>query len=70
MPEPKPKESRLPKTARCFIGSLGLHTYNAERTECIWCGPNALAWKPGKWVHVEDETGKYTAWSADIESIL
>lgn len=35
---------------RCPIGSLGLHTWNYERTECIWCGPGALAWKPGHWV--------------------
>ena len=63
-------ELRLPRTKGCFIGPLNLHTYNAERTECIWCGPNHLATKPGKWVPVEDEAGKYTAWSADCEAEL
>lgn len=61
---------RPPDTPGCFIGPLGLHTLNAERTECIWCGPNALATKQGKWVAVEDEDGKYMAWSADCEAEL
>lgn len=52
-------------SGRCPIGSLGLHTYNYERTECIWCGPNRLAWKPGRWVTVEP--GKTTAWMATPE---
>jgi hypothetical protein len=38
---------------------------NAEHTECIWCGPNGLAWKPGKWVEVNDELGTYQAWSVE-----
>lgn len=45
----------------CPIGSLNLHTYNYERTECIWCGPNVLAVKPGRWVKIEGGS----AWSAD-----
>jgi hypothetical protein len=61
---------RLPSTMGCYIGSLGLHTFNAECTECIWCGPNALACKPGRWVPVEDEAGRYLAWSADCEPQL
>ena len=49
----------------CPIGPLGLHTWNYERTECIWCGPNQLGAKPGRWV----ETGKGTAaWSAEVAS--
>lgn len=48
----------------CWLGPLHLHTMNYERTECIWCGPNSLAWKPGKWVDV----GKgYNAWSVEKE---
>jgi hypothetical protein len=50
----------MPTSQRCPIGSLNLHTYNAERTECIWCGPNALATKPGVWVPNGDGT---SAWS-------
>lgn len=64
------KPTRLPESKSCFLGPLGLHTYNAERTECIWCGPNSLAWKPGKWVQVTDEAGTYLAWSADCEAEL
>lgn len=44
----------------CPIGPLHLHTMNYERTECIWCGPNALAWKSGRWVETSDG---YNAWS-------
>ncbi len=58
-------KSLMPKSQFCFIGSLNLHTYNAERTECIWCGPNSLATKPGHWVTVEDDSGKYSAWSVE-----
>lgn len=61
---------RLPTSKGCYIGPLGLHTFNAERTECIWCGPNALGFKPGRWVQVEDEAGSYSAWSADCEAEL
>ena len=52
-----------PRSGRCPIGSLGLHTLNHERPECIWCGPGYLAGKPGNWVTSED--GTYQAWSAD-----
>ena len=48
-------------TNYCPIGPLNLHTMNHERTECIWCGPNGLAWKPGKWVTATD--GNSSAWS-------
>lgn len=55
-----------PKTApvgtHCPIGSLSLHTMNYEDTECIWCGPNALAWKPGRWVDIGNG---YSAWSVE-----
>jgi hypothetical protein len=45
----------------CPIGPLSLHTWNYEHTECIWCGENALAWKPGCWV----STGSgHSAWKA------
>ena len=59
------KTSKLPTSQYCFIGSLNLHTYNAERTQCIWCGPDSLATKPGHWVKVTDEAGDYTAWSVE-----
>jgi hypothetical protein len=39
---------------RCPIGPLNLHTWNHGHTECIWCGPNRLAGKPGRWVSVGD----------------
>lgn len=52
----------LPTGEWCPIGPLNLHTYNHERTECIWCGPGRLAWKPGHWVDNGDGTN---AWSAD-----
>ena len=61
---------RFPNSRHCFIGPLGLYIFNAERTECIWCGPNALTFKPGRWMPVEDEFGSYSAWSADCESEL
>ena len=58
----------LPKGGYCPIGSLNLHTFNAEGDECIWCGLNRLAWKPGHWVQVpaSEETGlsAHSAWSA------
>lgn len=54
------EKATLPKTGRCHIGSLGLHTFNYERDECIWCGPNGLAWKPGHWEAIDG--GR--AWSA------
>jgi hypothetical protein len=44
----------------CPIGPLQAHTMNHEQTECIWCGPNALAWKPGHWVPVGNG---FSAWS-------
>lgn len=62
-------KSLLPKDKGCYIGPLGLHTYNAERTECIWCGPNILARKPGKWVPMEEDGLKFTAWSVDLEKV-
>lgn len=46
---------------RCPIGPLSAHTFNYERDECIWCGPNNLAWKPGRWVSLGDGL---SAWSA------
>lgn len=51
----------MPKSDWCPIGSLNLHTYNFERTECIWCGPGRLAGKPGHWESTGDG---YRAWSA------
>lgn len=54
----------MPGGDRCPIGSLGLHTWNHERTECIWCGPGKLAWQPGRWVDNGDGT---SAWSAESE---
>ena len=51
----------LPTGQWCPIGPLNLHTYNYERDECIWCGPNRLASKPGRWVPLSDGT---SAWSA------
>lgn len=52
--------SAMPTSERCPLGSLGAHTYNYERDECIWCGPNGLAWKPGRWVDVGNG---FNAWS-------
>lgn len=49
-------------TARCPIGPLNLHTMNYEQTECIWCGPNRLAFKPGRWISIGNGLD---AWSAD-----
>lgn len=66
----KKPSNRLPTSKGCYIGPFGAHTYNAERTECIWCGPNNLRFKSGSWVSVEDESGRYLAWSADCESEL
>lgn len=48
-------------SGNCPIGPLQLHTLNAERDECIWCGPNMLAWKPGRWVPLPDGIG--SAWT-------
>jgi len=50
----------LPTGQRCPIGPLNAHTYNYERDECIWCGPNALAAKPGRWRSIG---GGLSAWS-------
>jgi hypothetical protein len=46
----------------CPIGSLNLHTMNFEKDQCIWCGPDALAWKPGRWVDTGDG---FSAWSVE-----
>ena len=59
--------SDLPESQHCPIGSLNLHTYNAERTECIWCGPNGLAWKPGRWVSNGDGTSSWSVEPAPAE---
>lgn len=55
----------LPETQWCPIGSMNLHTYNYERNECIWCGPNALGTKPGRWVEIGDGL---SAWSVEQEA--
>ncbi len=55
------KPAEMPEGQRCPIGPLQAHTYNYERTECIWCGPNHLAWKPGVWVRTAEG---FKAWSA------
>lgn len=54
------------KRERCPIGPLGLHTMNHERTECIWCGPGRMAWKPGRWVKETDGT---FAWTVEPERV-
>ena len=56
-------KSKMPKSDRCHIGPLGLHSYDHERTQCIWCGVDALAWKEGRWVDQGDGT---SAWSPNI----
>lgn len=54
----------MPTGQWCPIGPLNAHTYNYERDECIWCGPNRLASKPGRWV---DLGNGLDAWStADV----
>lgn len=53
------------KSDNCPIGPLQLHTMNFENTECIWCGPNRLAGKPGKWVETAPGT---SAWSVEVET--
>lgn len=58
---------RKKKSQWCPIGSLNLHTMNAERDECIWCGPNGLAWKPGQWVTITDGSATYRAWTTNME---
>jgi hypothetical protein len=50
----------MPAGERCPIGPLNAHTYNYEHDECIWCGPNGLGWKPGRWVPLGDGL---SAWS-------
>jgi hypothetical protein len=50
----------MPTGQWCPIGSLNLHTYNHERTECIWCGPGRLAWQEGRWI---DQGDGRSAWS-------
>lgn len=50
----------MPTGEWCPIGSLNAHTYNYERNECIWCGPNRLAWQEGRWVDIGDG---FSAWS-------
>lgn len=52
-------------TDYCWLGSYNAHTWNYERTECIWCGPNKLAWKPGHWVPISDS---FSAWSVEKEA--
>lgn len=47
---------------RCPIGPLNLHTRGYQTEECIWCGPNRLALKPGKWMPNGDGT---QAWAVD-----
>lgn len=54
----------MPTGERCPIGPLNAHTYNHERNECIWCGPNGLGWRPGKWV---DQGDGFSAWSVSPE---
>lgn len=56
---PEARET-MPKNQWCPIGSLNLHTYNFEQNECIWCGPNRLAWQPGHW----ERTDFGSAWTA------
>jgi len=51
-----------PSKDYCPIGPLSLHTLNYEQDECIWCGPNGLAWKPGKWVDIGNDLN---AWSVE-----
>jgi hypothetical protein len=60
----QPVPDTMPKTQRCYIGPLQAHTYNYEGNECIWCGPNQLAWMEGRWVPSKDGTTQ--AWSANI----
>lgn len=54
-------------TAGCPIGPYQTHTWNYERTECIWCGPNALAWKPGRWVAIGDGLSAWSVEPVDID---
>lgn len=49
-------------TGYCWLGPLNLHTWNFERTECIWCGPNKLASQSGHWVDIGDG---FSAWSVE-----
>ena len=49
----------------CPIGRFHLHTYNYERTECIWCGPNNLAWRPGVWKNIGEDI---SAWSVEMNT--
>ena len=57
---PQVRVDTMPTGERCPIGPLNAHTYNYERDECIWCGPNGLGWKPGRWVDIGDGL---SAWS-------
>ena len=58
-------DATMPRGDYCPIGGLNLHTYNYERTECIWCGPNRLCLQPGRWVDTGDG---YSAWSVEATS--
>lgn len=53
----------MPSRQWCPIGSLNLHAYNWEETECIWCGPNRLGSQPGRWVQVGRIGQGYLAWT-------
>lgn len=59
-PKASPKVIAAIFSRTCPIGSYRAHTINFEQDECIWCGPNALAWKPGEWRPIEGGQ----AWSA------
>lgn len=60
------KQSTKPVSGWCPIGSLSLHTLNYEQDQCIWCGPDGLAWKPGRWV---DTGNGFNAWSVEKENL-
>ena len=58
-----------PTSRRCPIGPLQAHTYGWEVVECIWCGPNGLAWKPGEWRQIEGEQPGTSAWHVDEKEL-
>lgn len=66
-------KSTLPATGSCPIGPLHLHTYNLERDECIWCGPNVLCKRIGAWVPIPNDNGLPTierAWTTEPRYFL
>jgi hypothetical protein len=60
--EEQPSQGDRSMSNWCPIGPLGLHTWNFECDQCLWCGPDQLALKPGHWMPLGNGL---SAWSAN-----